>query len=337
MQWNIGLDIGGWGVRMAVRGRGVALRQSAAVAVRARSGDFVALGDEALSYLGRAPRTLDVGFPMNAGQIAREELLRIWTEYLFSQSAVAGMVHRARVLIARDGMLSPSQKKRLAALAMESGASACALVDADMACALGAGLPVDQPRASLMVDVGATRVSAALIALGRVVRRETLPYGMARADEAIVRALRAQGFCIGLRSAEELKLTLAAALGENKISAPVRGLDAQTGFPCVREIDAAVVSEAVSPIAQAVVQLVERTVEGAPEELAADLTLSGLVLTGGGAQLFGLDKRIAAATGLECRVAEDPAACAVRGLEAMLEEGERYAALTEAHTSLLRA
>lgn len=328
MQWNLALDIGGSGVRMAARGRGVIFRQSAACCVRKKGGELVCLGDEALSFLGRVGSHLEVGFPMRSGVVAREDLLRIWLKHLLSQALGGGLAHRARVLVAVAGDLPPAQERRLNALLMEAGAAACACVRADLAAALGAGLKADEPPASLVLDVGATQMYASLLSLGRVVRRESLPYGLDRADEAIARALRAQeALAVGPRTAQELKHTLATALGAAHISQDARGLDLATGFAGARQVPAELVAQAVKPIAQAAVELAQRVVESAPVELAADLNDSGICLTGGGARLFGLDKQVAEATGLTCILPEDPAACTILGLAKMIEDGARFASL----------
>ncbi len=338
MQWNIALDIGASGVRMAVRGRGASFFESAAVAMRGNEAKPFKIGDEALPFYGRATGSYRVGFPMDAGQVADEGLLRAWYTRLLREAGSVGLGHRQRVLIARPGAAGSYTVKALVACCMEAGAAGCSLIRSDLMAAAGAGRDPMKPEGTLVGELGAGSMTATLFSMGRVVESRSLPWGMRRADEAIMALLRNEyALEIGPHTAEELKLSVMSALGGAKLTAVVRGLDLNAGLPRARDVAAAKLHEAIGPVVDGFCKLVQSVVLRAPAELAADLADSPIALTGGGASLFGLDKLIAEKTGLSVMIPQDPAGCVARGLAAALETPARYEAVAEAGATLLKA
>jgi rod shape-determining protein MreB len=338
MQWNVALDIGASAVRMAVRGHGDILNESAAVATRAGEAKPFLLGDEALPLLGRATGGVRVDFPMDAGQVADEAALGAWMAYLLRRAGQAGRVMRPRVLIARSPGALGYTMRALAALAMDAGAAVCSLIRSDLMAAVGAGCDPMRPEGTLVGELGAGFMAVTLFSMGRVVESRSLPWGMRRADGIIATLLRNEyALETGARTAEELKLSLLTAMGGARLSVDVRGLDLNLSLPRTRSVAAETLHAAVRPVIDDFSTLVRAVVRSAPVELAADLTERPLALTGGGAALFGLDKLIAEATGLGVTIPGDPAGCVARGLAAALESPERFEAAAESVAALMKS
>lgn len=333
MPYNIGIDMGEHTTRLAVRGRGVLLRQSSAVAFRKGRQEPLAYGDEALKYADCLPHIASVAYPFRSGGISDDEILAKYLRFLFKTATDSGLVHRVRAILLCDAQTQPFTVRHLAATAIDCGAAGCAVVRSDFMAALGASLDVVRPEASLLADIGAGKVTVTIISSGRVIVSESLPFGMRRIDEAIVRAMRVKyGLIIGERTAEESKLSLGAAIGGNpELKAAVVGMKALTGFPGTVSVTADEIYAVMEPVIAAICDLTASVVERASVELAADLNDSGIALTGGGAQLFGLDKLIAERTGLTCRVVGDPSSAAILGVCRALEKPEQYEAMVDAH------
>ena len=329
MNWTVGIDLGAWGARMSAKGRALVLRQSSACALAGERA--LALGDEARRMEGRAPKFVEVLYPMENGAIGSERALRAWLGYMVQHSSARSV----RMLIARPPRMALSQMRRLSALALEAGASACGLVRSDLAAALGAGLTLEDKKGALVVQVGAGSVSATLMASMRTAALHTLPYGADQADQAIQRLLRDKGLAVGRVTAEGVKVSLASVMAGASLEETATGLDVETGFPGQRTVAAAEVAQCLAPIVSPIPQLVCRVLDQATPELLEDLMDRGILLTGGGSQIYGLDRQIAEATGLPCHVAEDPAGCVARGLEKLLDASDDFLFLVEAHQTLL--
>lgn len=332
MQFNIGIDIGASTVRMAVRGRGIVFRQSSAIAMHGDDVKPLAIGNEALLYIGRAPSSVTVARPMNGGLVIRDDLMTRWLSYLLETATAAGLVSRPRVLLVVDPEVQSAATLQMATMAVDAGASTCAAIRSDLMAALGAGLDIRKPEASLVLDVGASRISVSLITHGRVAYSETLPFGMQRVNEAILRILRVKhGLMVGAQVAEEVKLQLCSAIaGRGELSMNVTGMKPLTGFPAMAAITASEVAGVAAVLVESIGDLAASVIDHAPVELAADLNDSGIALTGGGAQLFGLDKLVAEKTGLACHVMEDPANCAIRGLSLAMDKPEAFSGMIDA-------
>ncbi|MBR2572380.1 MAG: rod shape-determining protein [Clostridia bacterium] len=335
MQWNIGIDLGSRTARMTVRGRGSLLRQSSCVAFR---GDTAyEFGDAALEIQGRELKGTRTVYPMDGGQIADEAALSAWLGRMLRESGFGGLANRARVLLSCPALLPFSQKQHLAALTMQAGAANCALLRADTAAAIGAGVPVLSPKGHLVADIGASHMSVTLFSLGRAMICEAVPWGLTQADAEIRRMLLNEaGLRVGMKTAENVRLALASAVGANEdLKENIAGLSLSAGFPRVHSVSASDVHKAVMPLIDQLIRTAESVLWQAPDEFAADLSDTGVVLTGGGANLFGLEKQIAEHLNLPCRIAEDPGQAALRGLNRALDGGESIEAMMEAQQSIL--
>lgn len=330
MQHNIALDIGTSGIRMAVRGRGLVYRQSAAIA--RRDGNLIEAGNEALRLLSRVPDDITVSFPVSGAAIQDETALLMWLKYLLRHAQTGGLRSRGRVIISVPPDMQNAPLRQLMGLVMEAGASACSSIRSDFAAAIGAPVDIQTRRGVLLCTLGAGSMCVTAFCNNRAVAMRALPFGMAQIDQAIVRKLRRdRGLLIGIKAAEELKTALSAIDAKSTIAA----IDAQTGFPKHFEIAQSDIQSASDQVLDAFFELIHQVLNDLPEEFAADLADAGLILSGGGAQLFGLAQRIAERFSLPCHLVDDPSASAARGLQTILEAKDKYDALLTSHLSVL--
>lgn len=319
MQWDIGIDFGETGVRLATRQKGVALCSPSWGAIR--GDEVIAIGDSALEMLGRNPRGVSIEKPVTSGMIDQPRLAAQWISRMIEPFVSAGRLSRPSVVFSDTGLYKRSEKELMAAAAMESGAQAVGWAEADLLTAAGAGLPIMKPKGRMIVSVGAGVLSASLISYGHIVHAERLPWGASRIDHDIIHQVRSQAaLSIGPRTAEEVKLALASALPGREMKMQAVGLDLKGGFPAEKEITSAMVRPAVDPLVEALATLILCCAEHAPEELSADLHDEGVTLAGGGAMLSGLDEALKERTGLEVKVCETPELATVMGLAKALSD-----------------
>ena len=319
MQWDIGLDFGETGVRLATQKKGVVLCSPSYGELR--GDELLAIGDAALQMLGRNPRGVQVEKPVTSGMLSQPRLAAQWMTQMIGPFIPAGRLARPSLVLTDTGYFKLSEKEMLAAAAMEAGAQAVGWIDHALVSAIGADMPVMHPKGRMAVCVGAGVLSASLISYGRIVHTERLPWGAGRIDHDIIHQVRSQaGFSIGERTAEEIKLSIASALPSRDMKMQVTGLDMKGGFPAEREITSAVVEPAVQPLVEALATLILCCAGHAPEELSADLYDEGVTLVGGGALLSGLDQVLQKKTGLPVCVCETPELATVRGLAKVMQD-----------------
>ncbi|HIS02929.1 MAG TPA: rod shape-determining protein [Candidatus Pullichristensenella avicola] len=325
MGWDIGVDLGTRGVRMTTGGSFEALSQAAALAVREGQSEPVCAGDAAMALYGRASAGVEVCFPLADGTLRNSEHARQMFAWLYALSEERRRGRHARVLIACAPFARPVQQDALLRAALDAGATEAALLRSDAACALGAGLDLLAPEAALVVDVGAGKVTATLFTRGLVAAFAYLPYGVLRIDERLERMLRTEkGFRIGPRTAEDVKQAMASAGEVVPVEMTVAGVSLERRLPELIQVEPEMVARACEGVVGEIAGMVASVVDNAPEELAADLNDSGCVLTGGGALLPGLDKRLGDHLGIPCRVAAAPLSCAAAGLARVMQTPDAY-------------
>ena len=324
MQWDIALEFGENTIRLATRENGLAFTAPSLGAMR--NDRLIAIGEDALDMLGRAPAGIRVARPLENGRISEPKLAAQWLARLLEPFTTGTKLTRPSVVFVENGFMRQSERELLTGTARELGAGECGALSSDIAAAVGAGMDIRRGDGFALADIGAGRMSVSLIAYGRVARTRQIPYGMNRMDEDIIRLVRGRAaLSIGPRTAEDVKLVLASALPAREVTSAVTGLDMQSGFPGEREISAVLIREAVEPILDALTLAVQEVVQDAPDELSADLLRNGLILTGGGALLSGLDKVLADRCGLTCHIPETPGLCTGKGMARVIQD----AALSE--------
>ena len=314
---DIGIDLGTANTLICIRNKSIVLREPSVVAVDVRGGQqkVVAVGNEAKQMLGRTPGSIIAVHPIKNGVIADFQTTADMLQQFVKKAMSSSPFSRARVMICIPSGVTEVERKAVHDAAISAGARYVSLIEEPMAAAIGAGLPVVQAQGNMIVDIGGGTTEVAVISLGDIVCARSIRVAGDMMDDAIVQyTKRKYNLLIGERTAEEIKIAIGSAApygGEGALD--VRGRNLIDGLPKNVEISSEDIREALSDAIQQIVDTVCATLEKTPPELAADILDNGIVLAGGGALLRGIDRRLANATGMPVRVAENPLDCVVTG------------------------
>ncbi|MGA1461668.1 MAG: rod shape-determining protein [Steroidobacteraceae bacterium] len=326
---DISIDLGTANTLIYVRGQGIVLNEPSVVAVQEERGikSVVAVGAEAKTMLGRTPDNIQTIRPMKDGVIADFTYTEKMLQYFISK------VHgdrwfkpSPRVLVCVPWGATQVERRAIQESAEGAGARKVDVISEPMAAAVGAGLPVNEARGSMVVDIGGGTSEVAVISLNGVVYGESVRIGGDRFDEAIIQYVRRNyGSLIGEVTAERIKIQIGSAYPAQQVQEmSVKGRNLTEGVPRTFTLNSNEILEALSEPLQGVVQAVKKALEQTPPELGADVADTGIVLTGGGALLRDLDKLIAEETGVPVLVADDPLTCVARGGGRILELSEEH-------------
>lgn len=333
---SMAIDMGSANTIVAVRGRGVVVDEPSVVAVSKDSGEVIAVGNEARKMLGREARDVLVIAPLVDGVVADFERTRAMLDHFVKEarSGVSQFSRRA-IMSVLSGVTQVEQRALLAA-AEEAHIGRVYMVEEGLAAAIGAGVPIDDSHASAVVDIGGGTTNVAAIVSGAIIAARAERIGSSDIDAAIIDRLRRHsGLTIGVTTAERLKLELSSATEpEDPLRmVNVRGRDVQTGSPGAVDVTAGEVYAVTLPIIRRIADEVKETLSELAPEVAGDIYDRGVILTGGGALLEGMDKYLQKELELTVRVADDPRFAIVRGLSQMFDEPLllRRVARTEPH------
>ena len=319
---DIGIDLGTANTLIHVRGRGIVLSEPSIIALDRTNHSVVAVGHAAKAMLGRTPGGIDVIRPLKDGVIADFDAAQRMLRDMLGRVQGKHPWRRARMIIGVPYAITPVEKRAVREAAGQAGAHAVYLVEQPTAAAIGAGLPIHEPGAHVVVDIGGGTTEVAVISLSGIVYAKSVRIAGDEMDEAIVQYIKKHyNLLVGERRAEEIKLVLGArpSNGEPQ-QIEVKGSDAVARVPKAITITEDEVRDAVHDCIGSIVASVRSSLERTPPEIAADMVDSGIVLTGGGALLTGLDEIIHKETHLPVTIARDPLTCVVRGLGALLED-----------------
>ncbi len=320
---DMAVDLGTANTLVYVRGRGIVLSEPSVVAIDSRNGRVHAVGSEAKRMLGRTPGTITAIRPLKDGVIAdfdvTEQMLRH-----FIQSVHSNRFAHPRVVVCVPSGVTGVEKRAVEEACLSAGAREAYLIEEPMAAAIGAGLPVAEPTGSMVVDVGGGTTEVAVISLGGVVTSLSIRTAGDDLDAAIVSWMKKEySLMLGERTAEEVKMTLGSAFPmRDEPEAEIRGRDMVSGLPRTVVISSAELRQALEEPLHAIVDAVRATLDQTPPELAGDIMDRGIVLTGGGALLRGLDERLRHETGMPVHVAEEPLTSVALGAGKCVEEFE---------------
>lgn len=325
MQWDYAIDAGSETMRLCSRSDLELYRESSLTAQRVGRDAPFAWGDRARQIYGREPENVFIRRAVKQGLPADAALFSKWVRRLTDEGDKRAL-RRPSVLMAVCPAVHPDTMAELERCLLEEEVDLFHFVAADLACAVGAGLKPLDAEGTLIVDIGAGHITMTLFAGGRVVRTETLPFGTGRIEEGIMRAAREElGCAIGPHTARAIYSDLAAAEGvSGEVVSAHPAFDFRESLPRVREFPAALVLPCVDEMVLPLTEALMRLIRFAPVELAADLTAQGATLAGGGARLFGLDRRLTRALGIPVRAAAQAENCVVLGLNKMLNQPELY-------------
>lgn len=286
------------------------------------------MGLDAKKMIGRTPGNIVAVRPMKDGVIADFQTTATMLRHFIRQAmkAKSNLSGRPRVMISVPSGITAVERRAVEDAALEAGAKDAQVIEEPMAAAIGAGLPVGEPTGSMVVDIGGGTTEVAIISLGGIVTARSIRVAGDEMDEAIIQYIKkVYNLMIGERTAEELKIQIGAAEElEEARSLDIRGRDLLTGLPRTFMVTSKEISEALSDTVGSIVEAVKVTLEKSPPELAADIMDRGIVLTGGGALLRNLDKRLSRETGMPVLVAEDPLDCVAVGTGKALDNYDIY-------------
>ncbi len=319
---DIGIDLGTANTLIHVRGRGIVLSEPSIIALDRTHHSVVAVGHAAKAMLGRTPGGIDVIRPLKDGVIADFDAAQRMLRDMLGRVQGKHPWRRARMIIGVPYAITPVEKRAVREAAGQAGAHAVFMVEQPTAAAIGAGLPIHEPGAHVVVDIGGGTTEVAVISLSGIVHCQSTRTAGDELNEAIAQYLKKHyGMLVGERRAEEIKLVLGARRSDGEPQQiEVKGSDAVARVPKAITITEDEVRDAVHDCIGSIVASVRSSLERTPPEIAADMVDSGIVLTGGGALLTGLDEIIHKETHLPVTIARDPLTCVVRGLGALLED-----------------
>ncbi len=313
---DMGIDLGTANTLVYLKGKGIVLREPSVVAINKNTGKVLAVGNEAKQMIGRTPGNIVAIRPMKDGVIAdfdvTEKMLRHFIEKVGAKNAFKS----PRIVVCFPSGVTEVEKRAIEEATKSAGAREAFLLEEPMASAIGAGLPVNEPTGSMIVDVGGGTTEVAIISLGGIVTSMSLRIAGDELDQAIIAYIKKQyNLMIGERTAESVKIELGSAfdLGEEDNKMQIRGRDLISGLPKVVEISESEVREALSEPVYSIIDAIKTTLEKTPPELAADIMDKGIMLTGGGALLKGLDELINHETHMPVNIAEIPLDCVAIG------------------------
>lgn len=322
---DVGIDLGTSNILVTLKGKGVVLKEPAVVATDIKTGKILATGFEAKEMLGRTPENIKAVRPMNDGVIADYTATRLLLKNILKKVNQKYNSRRPRAVVGVPYGITEVEERAVEESTIFAGAREVYLVEEPMAAAIGAGLHVEEPSGSMVVDLGAGTTEVAVISLGGIVVSNSLRIAGDELDEDIINYIKKENsLSIGYTTAEEIKIELGCASPlMTEESMEIRGRDLSTGLPRNITITSTQIMEALKESIGKIVETVKLTLEKTPPELAADLVEKGIVLTGGGALLKNLDKLLSEETNMPVYIADEPLECVVRGTGKVLEELER--------------
>lgn len=332
---DLGIDLGTANTLVYLRGKGIILREPSVVAVQKDTGAIITVGEEAKRMIGRTPGNIVAIRPLKDGVIADFDTTQSMLRYFISKALnQRKFLIRPRVVVGVPSGVTAVEERAVREAAMQAGAKEVYLIEEPMAAAIGAGLPVHEPMGNMVVDIGGGTTEVAVISLGGIVTSKSIRVGGDEMDDAIIQHIkRNYNLMVGERTAEEIKVQIGSAsfsprpegeeLERYRSTYDVRGRDLVAGLPKTITVTSMEIQEALSEPVTSIMDAIKVCLEKTPPELAADIMDRGIVLAGGGALLYGLDRLVSEETGMPVYLAEDPLLAVALGTGKVLENIEQ--------------
>lgn len=312
---EVGIDLGTANVLVYIKGKGIVLSEPSVVAINNDTDEILAVGEEARQMLGRTPANIVAVRPLRDGVVSDYDITERMLKYFIRKTCGGGRFFKPRIMVCVPSGVTEVEKRAVREAAVSAGGKDVFLMEEPVAAAIGAGIDISKPDGVMVIDIGGGTTDIAVISLGGIVASTSVKMAGDRFDEAIIQYMRkAHKLYIGERTAEELKLQIGTAFPrEQTVSMECRGRDLVTGLPKSVEVTSEEIMEALEEPLTVICEAVHNVLERTPPELSADISSSGVVITGGGALLYGIDKRIEDRTGIKVVIAEDPKSCVAIG------------------------
>ncbi|SDZ37033.1 rod shape-determining protein MreB [Proteiniborus ethanoligenes] len=334
---DMGIDLGTANTLVFIKGKGIIIREPSVVAIQTNTKEVLAVGEEAKRMIGRTPGHIVAIRPLSDGVIADFDITQSMLKHFIKKGNRKVSIFQPRVVVCVPSGVTEVEKRAVEEAAVQAGAREAYLIEEPMAAAIGAGLPVQEPNGSMVVDIGGGTTEVAIISLGGIVTSKSIRVAGDELDESIVYYIKKEyNLMIGERTAEEVKIQIGSAdLASNKDrKIPVRGRDLISGLPKNIEVSSSEIHSAMKePIAN-IIDAIKFTLEKTPPELASDVMEQGIMLTGGGALLDGLDRLIRKETGMPVHIAENPLDCVAIGTGRALEDIDTLKRITKSSRKL---
>jgi len=321
---DIGIDLGTANTLVYVRGRGIVINEPSVVSVNKKTGQIIAIGTEAQKMVGKTPGFIVASRPLVAGVVSdfevTEQMLKYFIDRVHKESFT--LVPRPRVVIGIPSGVTEVERRAVEDAAFNAGARDVYLVEEPMAAAIGARLPIYDPKANLIVDIGGGTTEVAVISLGGAVASRSLRVAGDKLNEDIVQHVKDEfRLLIGERTAEEIKISVGSVWpGDEDLEMDISGRDAVTGLPKEIKVTSSEIRKALMRSTRLIINAIKDTIEDTPPELISDLTKKAVYLAGGGSLLRGLDVLLAHETKLPVKIVDDPLTAVVRGCGIILED-----------------
>lgn len=335
---DIGIDLGTASVLVYIKGKGIVLREPSVLAVDEYSHTIIAVGEKALRMLGRTPKGIITVRPLKNGVISDYELTERMIHYYLRQVLGRFSFSRPRVVVCVPSGVTEVERRSVVEATADAGSIDTRLIEEAVAAAIGAGLPVTKAGGCMVVDIGGGTTDIAVISMNSAIVKESTPLAGDKVDEAITKYLRRKrNLHIGERTAAQIKMQIAVVSPEPPLGTmDVTGRSIISGLPRTEHIDAKEISEAIEEVVVGIIEVIHSVLERTPPELASDIYQNGITLTGGGALLGGLCRRIQTTLRVPCVLAEDPIDCVVRGTGMALENMDQYGDLVHDYRKPIR-
>src|SRR3989454_1623773 len=321
---DMAIDLGTANTLVYVRGRGIVLKDPSVVAVNTVTGAILGVGAEAKRMIGRPPSHIRAIRPLKDGVIADFDITEKMLRYFIQKVHHRRFLAKPRVVVCVPSGITGVEQRAVEEATISAGARAAFIIEEPMAAAIGAGLPIHEPRGNMIVDIGGGTTEVAVISLGGVGTSTAVRVGGDELDEAIIQFVKKEfSVALGERTAEAIKLAVGSAFPPaEEVIAEIKGRDLVSGLAKKIHVTSEEVRRALEEPVNAIIDAVKNTLDSCPPELAADVMDKGIVLTGGGALLKGMDERLKHETGMPIHVAENPLSCVVIGSGKCPEEFE---------------
>ena len=321
---DLGVDLGTANTLVYIKGKGIVAREPSVVAIDTNTKTVLAVGEEAKKMIGRTPGNIIAIRPLKDGVIADFDVTKNMLKYFIKKATNGRTLFQPRVVVCVPSGVTEVEKRAVEEAAIHAGARDAFLIEEPMAAAIGAGLPVHEATGSMIVDIGGGTTEVAIISLGGIVTSKSIRVGGDELDESIVSFIKKEySLLIGERTAEDIKINIGSADVNSKVTKmQIRGRDMITGLPKTMEVGSDEIHEALREPVYNILEAIKSTLEKTPPELAADIMELGIMLTGGGALLEGIDRLIIGETGMPVHIADDPLDCVAIGTGKALDSIE---------------
>ena len=321
---DMAVDLGTANTLVYVRHAGIVLNEPSVVAINTLSGAVLAVGNEAKRMIGRTPSHIQAVRPLKDGVIADFDITEKMLRYFIQRVHQRRLLAKPRVVVCVPSGITGVEQRAVEEATIAAGARRAYIIEEPMAAAIGAGLPIHEPAGNMVVDIGGGTTEVAVISLGGIVTSSSLRIGGDELDEAIINHVKKEySLLLGERTAEAIKLAIAAVYPMNEeLVAEIPGRDLVSGLPKTLQITDGEVRAAIEEPVSAIIDSIKATLDRTPPELAGDIMHRGITLTGGGALLRGIDKRLRHETGMPVHIADNPLSSVAIGSGKCLEEFE---------------